>query len=182
MWWRRTRISADRGGRAAGRDIIGILPEELPAIIGAATGPLERLNEQQQTIEKLQQRLGATYGQLLAFFGIIGEANIRPEDMPTRLVEVAERYKELHAHAMSRDPNDDPNVKRLKAEARAALESEVPDLGRADDLFAQVEAAQLEASDRVALDAAATRAQRAEIAMTRLRYREAADHFAAAAA
>src|SRR3954466_10981250 len=38
------------------------------------------------------------------------------------------------------------------------------------------------ALERLALDAAATRAQRGEIALTRLRYREAAAHFAAAAA
>jgi hypothetical protein len=43
-------ISADRGGTAAGRDIIGIPPAQLPGIIDAATDPLKLLNAGQMKI------------------------------------------------------------------------------------------------------------------------------------
>ena len=67
----------------------------------------------------------------------------------------------------------------LREELRAALES--ADLERADALLAEILAAQDRELARRALEAAATCATRGEVAMTRLRYREAADHFGAAA-
>src|SRR4051812_27699045 len=177
-----TTVSADRNSIAAGRDvnIIGIPTETLPAIIAAATGPLERLTgEQRATIAKLEEQLGATREQVLAFFRIIGEAGVPPESMGARLVEVAERHKDLLAQVQA-EPGDEPAVARLKAQAHEALEH--GDLDRADALLAEVAVAQAADLDRRALDFAATLAQRGEVAMTRLRYREAAGHFAAAAA
>ena len=83
-------------------------------------------------------------------------------------------------------PEDRPEVVRLRNAVRAALDA--GRLQQADDLLVQVEAAQDNALDRQQreierqqLDRAATAAQRASIAMTRLRYREAAEHFAVAA-
>ena len=49
-------------------------------------------------------------------------------------------------------------------------------------LLANIEAEQRRSLDRLAVNAAATLAQRGEIALTRLRYAEAAKHFADAAA
>src|SRR4051812_28349584 len=136
-------------------------------------------DEQQGIIAALEHRLGASEAQLLAFFRIIGDAQVAPERIGERLIEIAERYKGLLVQAEAR-PGDDPVVARLRAAAHTALEQ--GDLGRADTLFSEVEQEQDAALDRQALDAAATRAQRGEIALTRLRYREAAAHFAAAAA
>ena len=56
------------------------------------------------------------------------------------------------------------------------------ELAKADALLADVETEQRRALDRLAVNAADTSARRGEIALTRLRYREAAMHFANAAA
>jgi tetratricopeptide (TPR) repeat protein len=77
-------------------------------------------------------------------------------------------------------PGDDPEVARLKADLHIALAK--PDLKRADMLLAAVQAAQDRDIENRALQAAATCAQRGELARTQLRYYEAAAHFAAAAA
>jgi tetratricopeptide (TPR) repeat protein len=178
--WPRTTISADRGGVAAGRDaIVGISPEQLPAIIAAAIDPLKKItDEQQAVIGELQKRLGANESQLQTFFHIIGEAGVAPEQVGERLYEIATRYQQLLIQVEAR-PEDEPEVARLRAEAREALET--GDFDRADALLSKVEQLQEAALDRRALEAAATRVQRGEIALTRLRYREAASHFAAAA-
>jgi tetratricopeptide (TPR) repeat protein len=178
--WPRTTISADRGGVAAGRDaIVGISPEQLPAIIASAIDPLKKITDEQRAmIGELQNRLGANESQLQTFFRIIGEAGVAPEQVGERLVEIASRYKELLIQVDAR-PEDEPEVARLKAAAREALET--GDLDQADVLLAEVEQLQDSALDRLAREAAATRVQRGEVALTRLRYREAAAHFATAA-
>lgn len=179
--WRRYIISAFNGSIAAARDVnIGVPPEQLPAIIAAATERLERRTaEQQATIADLQHRLGANEAQLRAFCRIIGESDIAPERMGDKLIEVAEHYKARLAEVQAK-PGDDPTVARLKTKARGAIEG--GDLASADANLAEVETAQAASLDRLALEAAETRAQRGDIALIRLRYMEAAEHFAAAAA
>jgi hypothetical protein len=70
-------------------------------------------------------------------------------------------------------------VARLKAKAREALEA--GDFDGADARLAEVQAAEDADIDRRRLEAAETRAQRGDLALARLRYRDAARHFAAAA-
>src|SRR5262249_35346998 len=65
-------------------------------------------------------------------------------------------------------------------DAQKAIEA--GELANADALLADVETEQRQALDRFAINAAETSAQRGEIALTRLRYAEAAKHFANAAA
>src|SRR5215471_10497807 len=74
-------IAADRGGMAAGRDInVGILLDQLPAILRAATDPLEQLNAAQlETITRLEKEIHSTREQVLGFFRFIGEADIQLE-------------------------------------------------------------------------------------------------------
>src|SRR5690242_10743851 len=118
MWGLGPKVSADHGSIAAGRDI-GILPAQLPAILKAATDPLERLNAaQRDTIAELGRQLGSTQEQILGFFRIIGEAGIAVEVFPGKLVEIAERYQALVAQAAA--PSDDPETARLKVELHAA--------------------------------------------------------------
>ncbi len=117
--------------------------------------------------------------QLLTFFQILGEEAIPPERLGATLVDIAEHYRDLRAQA-AETASDDPQVAALKKRIRRALE--VPDLARADALLAEVQEIQDAAADRMALEAAATAAQRAGIALTRLRYRDAAHLFAKAAA
>jgi tetratricopeptide (TPR) repeat protein len=110
---------------------------------------------------------------------------VPPEQQPARLVEIAERYRQLRAQVATL-PEDAPEVVRLKNAAREEIDA--GRLQEADDLLVQVEAAQDAVLDRQQreierqqLEHAATAAQRAGIALTRLRYLEAAEHFAAAA-
>ncbi len=162
------------------------LPAGLSELIRAATGPLQQLNqEQRETIRGLERQLGASEAQLRAFFQIIGEAQVPPEQQPERLAEIAEQYRQLRAQVTAL-PGDAPEVAQLKDAAREALDA--GRLQQADDLLVQVEAAQDAVLDRQQreierqqMERAATAAQRAGIALTRLRYREAAEHFAATA-
>ena len=109
---------------------------------------------------------------------ILGESNIPPERLAAKLVEIAEQFKTLKASA-STQTGDDPKTTALKAEAQQAIDK--GELVKADSLLAQVETEQRRALDRLVLNAAETAARRGEIALTRLRYGEAAQHFASAA-
>src|SRR5512132_594555 len=147
------------GGVAAGRDIreskinIGILPDQLPKIIDAATSDWKRLtDEQRKLITDLEGKLGVSAGALQAFFRTLGEADVPPERQEGKLVEIAESYKQLVAQ-LTATPGDDPEVAKLKGEAKAALDA--GQMERADDLLARVQAAQDAALERRQLEAAA---------------------------
>jgi len=99
--------------------------------------------------------------------------------LAAKLVEIAERFKDLQATA-SAQPGDDPKIADLKAEAQKAIEA--GDLTKADALLEQAQQEQARSLDRLAVNAADTFSSRGEIALTRLRYAEAAKHFANAAA
>jgi hypothetical protein len=96
----------------------------------------------------------------------LGEAEVSPERLEAKLVEIAEHYQQALAQATAA-PSDDPDVAKLKGKVKAALGA--GELERADDLLAQVQAAEDAALERRQLEAAATAAQRGEIALTRLR-------------
>ena len=181
--WAQSTVSAP-GGVAAGGGIsgstinIGITSDQVSVITEALKREQKLTDEQRQKIAKLEDNLGVSGGALRAFFQTLGENEIPPERQGGKLVEIAERYKQLVAQVAAA-PGDDPEVAKLKGEAKAALDA--GQLERADDLLARVQAAQDAALERRQLEAAATAAQRGEIALTRLRYRDAAEHFAAAA-
>src|SRR6266404_8092115 len=80
----------------------------------------------------------------------------------------------------SAHPGDDPKIVALKADAQKAVDA--GELAKADALLADVEAEQRRAHDRFAVNEAEIAARRGDIALTRLRYAEAAKHFANAAA
>ena len=178
------QVKVDRGVYAGGdiRDsqiMIGIPHEQLPGLIEAATKPLhKRTAEQQAAIVELEGRLSVNQAQLLTFFQILGEENVAPERIGSKLVEIAQHYRDLLEQAAVAT-SDDPQVAALKEQVRLALAA--PDLERADALLAEVQEIQDAAADRMALEAAATAAQRAGIALTRLRYGDAARLFSKAA-
>ena len=176
----RTQITADRGGIAAGRDaFVGIPPDQLPGIIEAATRDWKRLTDDQRgTITTLEDKLQVSEGALRAFFRTLGEAGVPLEQLEPRLVEIADQYGRLLSQ-VTVAPGDEPEVAQLKGEAKAALEA--GEVEQADTCLERVLAAQDAALERRRLEAAATAAQRGAIALTRLRYRDAAEHFAAAA-
>jgi tetratricopeptide (TPR) repeat protein len=134
---------------------------------------LSQINEAFETM-----RDGGDARQAAYFEARLGENDIPPERLAAKLVEIAERFKDLQA-AASAQPGDDPKIAALKTDAQKAIEA--GELTKADALLADAETEQRRALDRSAVDAAETSAQRGEIALTRLRYAEAAKHFANAA-
>src|SRR6516225_4765249 len=180
------QVRADTGSIAIGGSvtsstvIIGIPQEKVDELVRDAKRPLEELTTQQrENIVLLKEKLDLNVSQVRAALGILGENDIPPERLAAKLTEIAERFKNLQATA-SAQPGDDPKIAALKTDAQKAIEA--GELAKADALLADVETEQRRALDRLAVNAAETSAQRGEIALTRLRYAEAAAHFANAAA
>jgi tetratricopeptide (TPR) repeat protein len=175
-------VKADRGGVAIGGNasnntfITGVTPE----VLAALTRPWEELSEsQKKEIAKLQSDLDLNQRQVRGALEILGEANVPPERLAAKLVDIAQRFKELKTAAAAQ-PGDDANITALKAEAQKAIQD--GELAKADEILAAIEKIQTEALDRLALNAAQTTAQRGDVALTRLRYPDAAQRFAEAAA
>jgi tetratricopeptide (TPR) repeat protein len=179
------QVRADTGSIAIGGSvtsstvIIGIPQEKVDELVRDAKRPLEELTTQQrENIALLKEKLDLNVSQVRAALGILGENDIPPERLAAKLVEIAERFKDLQATA-SAQPGDDPKIAALKTDAQKAIEA--GELAKADALLAEIEMEQRRSLDRLAVNAAETSAQRGEIALTRLRYAEAATHFANAA-
>src|SRR5262252_4659767 len=180
------QVRADTGSIAIGGSvtgstvIIGIPQEKVDELVRDAKRPLEELTVQQrENIVLLKEKLALNERQVRAALGILGENDIPPERLAAKLVEIAERFKDLQATA-SAQPSDGPKIAALKADAQKAIEA--GELAKADTLLADVETEQRRAHDRFAMNEAETSARRGDIALTRLRYAEAAKHFANAAA
>jgi len=179
------QVKADTGSIAIGGSvtgstvIIGIPQEKADELVRDAKRPLEELTTQQrENIALLKEKLDLNERQVRAALGILGENDIAPERLAAKLVEIAQRFKDLQTTA-SAQPGDDPKIAALKTDAQKAIEA--GELAKADALLADVETEQRQALDRFAINAAETSAQRGEIALTRLRYADAAKHFANAA-
>ena len=176
------QVRAETGGVAIGRDVtgstinIGIPPEQLAALVRQAADLSEA---QKKLIAELEGKLDLNQRQIQAAFDVLGEKNIPPEQLAAKLVEIAERFKSLQATA-STQLGDDANVAAIKAAAQKAIQ--VGELAKADALLAEVEKEQRRALGRLAVNAADTANRRGEVALTRLRYVEAARHFANASA
>jgi tetratricopeptide (TPR) repeat protein len=180
------QVKADTGGIAIGGSVssstinIGIPQEKVNELVRDARRSLEELTAQQrENIALLKEKLDLNERQVRAALGILGENDIPPERLAAKLVEIAERFKALQETA-SAQPGDDPKISALKTNAQKAIEA--GELAKADALLADVETEQRRALDRLAVNAAETSARRGEIALIRLRYAEAATHFANAAA
>ncbi len=141
---------------------------------------------------ELAVQLGVAQQTVVGFFVILGEQNVPPEQIGLKLGEVATRYRELRERWSVFDTTD-PVIAALAAQAKAALEA-----GRyaeADELLrrtADAEEAAARRAEQMARDAqraaetrwaraAEAEGRRGDLAMTRLRYLEAADRYAAAA-
>src|SRR5215467_3650780 len=155
------QVRADVGSIAIGGSvtastvIVGIPQEKVDELVRDAKRPLEELTTQQRdNIVLLKEKLDLNERQVRAALGILGENDISPERLAAKLVAIAERFKALRDTA-SALPGADPKIVTLKGEAEQRL-----------------------ALDRLAVNAAETVARRGEISLARLRYREAAKHFA----
>jgi tetratricopeptide (TPR) repeat protein len=175
------QVKADTGAVAIGGNVsgstinIGIPPEQLAALVRQGADLSEA---QKKLIANLEGQLDINQRQIRAALDILGEKNVSPENLAAKLVEIAERFKALQATA-STLPGDDPKVAALKADAQKAIDA--GELTKADALLADVQTQQTHALENLAVNVADTSARRGQIALTQLRYNEAANHFANAA-
>lgn len=160
--------------------VCGIPPSEVATIVGLSVSRLP--GDHSELMRRLDLLVPASSQlraeALASFFMTLGEADVPPERLRDTLVEIAQRHQDLLAQ-LEAAPTGDPEIEPLKSEAEASLRA--GELDRADELLAKVQDLQDAHADRLALEAAATRTRRAELALTRLRYREAAELFAEAA-
>jgi hypothetical protein len=91
------------------------------------------------------------------------------EQQGPKLIEIAQRFNALVATSLT-NPGDTRKIVGLENDARTAIEA--GDLASADELLAQIEAEQRQSLQRQTAAYAATLAQRGEVALARLRYRE----------
>src|ERR1700751_2251059 len=180
------QIKADTGSIAIGGSvtgstvIIGIPQEKVDELVRDAKRPLEELTTQQkENIALLKEKLDLNVSQVRAALGIVGENDVPSERLTAKLVEIAESFKALR-ETESAQPGDDPKIVALKADAQKAIDA--GELAKADALLAEAQAEQTRGLDRLGVNAADTVSRRGEIALTRLRYAEAAAHFANAVA
>src|SRR5262249_29594209 len=183
-----TRVEATSCASAIGGNVTasnvavvcGIPPEVLDALVKSRTVVLEELvSAHRETISLLKGSLDLNERQIRAALDAIGEKSIPPERLAAKLLEIAERFKELQATA-SAQPGDSPRIVSLKAEAQKAIEA--GELGKASELLVDVVAEETRSLDRLAANAANTYARLGVISLTRLRYVETAKHFSNAAA
>ena len=156
------QVRADTGSIAIGGSvtgstvIIGIPQEKVDELVRDAKRPLEELTTQQkENISLLKEKLDLNERQVRAALGILGENDIPPERLAAKLVEIAERFKELQTTA-SAQPGDNPKIAALKGDAQKAIDA--GELAKADALLADVETEQRLSLDRLAVNAADTSA------------------------
>lgn len=131
-----------------------------------------------QTLSLLEKQLGLTEGQGRAALLALAENNVAPDQLAMRLGEIAAALREAEA-GLAPQPGEDANIAALKAKAQAAIMD--GRLGDADDVLAAI-AAEAPAHGADVADAAQLLALRANVALARLRYRDAAERFGDAAA
>jgi tetratricopeptide (TPR) repeat protein len=180
----RPPVQAREGGVAIGGSVsnstIGVPYEKLEEAVRSRTKDLEDLSaSEKETIALLKEKLDLNQRQVKSALEILGEADVPPERLAAKLGEIAEQFKELKTAATAQ-PGDDAKITALKAKAQKAIQD--GQLGKADEILAAIEKIQTEALDRLALNAAQTTAQRGDVALTRLRFLDAAQRFAEAAA
>jgi tetratricopeptide (TPR) repeat protein len=154
----------------------------IEAAVTGATGPLAK------QIGDLTNRLGVTHGAVLTMLRTIGEQEVPFERLTNKLAEIATQYKSAVERMATLDPHD-PITGDLVERAKAAMTAGQFD--EADELFRQAEHAEIAAvhralelaeqaraaADKRMLRAAADRGLRGDIAMSKLHYLDAAQHF-----
>ncbi len=179
-------VEAQGCGTAIGGSVTGTVTNncgfsysQVEALVKERTKPLEDLTTaQRETIAEIKRSLDSNDAQIRAALDTLGEKNIPPEMRVSRLVVILQQFKELRS-AASPQPGDDAEIIALKSQVQQAIEA--GERGRADDLLARIQSKQDMAQDRLAVERAATRAQRGQVALASLNYAEAAKRFADAA-
>jgi len=141
---------------------------------------------------EIATELKFTTAAVIGFFQTLGQQSVPPEQLSQKLAQIANQFEATRQHLAMLDP-DDPATKALVDQARTELDKGHPDaasalLQRAEDAElaaaaqARVIAQQASAAaDARQLHAARAREGRGDVALTQLRYGEAARHFGVAA-
>jgi tetratricopeptide (TPR) repeat protein len=141
---------------------------------------------------ELATKFGFTSAAVGEFFKILGEQNVPEEKVPARLIEIATHFAQTRDELATLEP-DDPRTAELARSAKEALDS--GRLIEADTRLDEAKEAELSAfrqarelkqkaqtaEHRHALNAAKLIAGRGNIALTQLRYADAAENFRQAA-
>ena len=96
----RPPVYAEQGSAAIGGNVsnstIGVPPDKVEELVRLRTKPLEDLSESQKdTITLLKEKLDLNQRQVQSALAIVGEANVPPERLAAKLLEFAEKYKDL---------------------------------------------------------------------------------------
>src|SRR3974377_1238953 len=133
-------VKADTGGIAIGGNVtgstlnIGIPQQKVDELVRDAKRPLEELTAQQRdNILLLKEKLDINERQVRAALATLGENDVPQDQLAAKLVEIAERFKDLLA-TPSVDPADNTKIAALKAEAQKAIEQ--GELGKRDAFVA----------------------------------------------
>ena len=188
------------GGSVSNSTINNTVNQENPATLAMLTKALsdkdvseEHRREAEAKTAELATKLGFTKAAVTEFFKILGETDVPEEKIPARLVEIASHFAQTRDELAALAP-DDAHAANLAGSAKSALdagrlveadnlldqakEAELAALGQAHELKQKAQAAE----DRHALNAAKLLAGRGDIALTQLRYADAAAHFQKAVA
>ena len=194
-----TEVTANQGvaagGNITGDVTIGLPPAQIQALVITFTQQIGVATEARAKAEaqaaQVAAELGFTQNAVVAFFRILGEQDVPVEQMPTKLGEIAQRYRDLLTQ-LKTTGSTDPEVQRLKEQAERALDT--GDFARTEELLNQAKArdlaaieqmqatlAQLQADlDARKLSAADAAAQNGDLMMTQIRYMDAARYYAEA--
>ena len=167
------------GGVSHSTIISGIPHDKFEQLVRDRTRPFEELTaSQREIITFLREKLDINERQIRAALEILGEASVPAEQFAAKLAEMAETLKQLRSVA-NVAPGDDAETTSLKRQAQQGISDGNLDL--ADSLLQQVQQRQREVLHVQAFNAANTLVQRGKIALTQLRYWDAAKIFAEAA-
>lgn len=133
----------------------------------------------------MAEELGVTKAALTSFFKILEQKSVPPEDLDSKLREIAQSYKELRAQLQTFTA-DDPTVVTLQQAVDKALEA--GDFPRAEALLQEARAKDIQAAQQLRetatkrqRSAAATTAVLGALKMTQVAYAEAASYYRQAA-
>jgi len=199
-----TTVTAAPGGIAAGGDvknntinqtIIQQDPAALAAVVKVLADQNAATTEARITAEReaaaLAEKLKFTTEAVIGFLRTLGEHSVPPENITAKLIEIASQAIATRQRLALLEP-DDPATKALVDQAKVELDKGHPDaasglLQRAEEaeLAAAAQARALAqqasaAADARQLHAAQTRETRGDVALTQLRYAEAAGLFGSA--
>ena len=139
----------------------------------------------EECLDELKDQLSITKLALRNFFKIMEKQQVPPDDLDSKLREIAAQYKELLLR-LDTVQSEDPQVVKLKQEAKQAIE--VGDYAKAEELLNQAEARDMEAIEQLEasakqrrISAAASCANNASLQKIQLRYAKAAEYWRKAA-